>query len=319
MNRLFIALVSVSALVTAAPAGAVTNVTGFGSNNWYSDDTRADGTGTFTAGTNLVGISNTNLATGAPGEPVAGVAGHDADIAGQITFGAAPAGAPAALTSAAGTIAEYSWYGDGTPTVTASLKLGLKTSDFGLVGGLSSRTGEDVWDKVLIYEPGQANGATSDSTWQTETITATSGNWWIFDRVSLTSTQGTPQTLADIVANDVFGLGTLLGTAQITSVQFGIGSSNAGGSVYVDQLFLPAFSGDVIDFGVTAGTGDALHLTIAAGVTSGKSQVSNIDFDGHFTGADLLGGSAVPEPMTAGLGMMGLAALGLATRRRSLA
>ncbi len=66
-----------------------------------------------------------------------------------------------------GFLAEYSWMGDGPPTVTASIKFGIKTADFASTGVLS-RTGENAWDKIMIYEPG--NGGTSDAAWHTETV-----------------------------------------------------------------------------------------------------------------------------------------------------
>lgn len=245
-------------------------------NGWYSDDTRADGTGTEAAGTNLV----SNLLTDDPEATASGTAAHNADINGQIQFGEAPGVVPSGthrgavnltlgangagkaqisdrkddgIGHAAGSVAfgpgtaiEYSWMGDGVSTVTASLKFGVKTADFASTG-ISTRTGENAWDKVMIYEPGQGNGVNADGTWKTETIDYTTGKWWFFDRTVPAGTIGTPLTLADMSTSailvgggpktiaDVYALITAPG-AHITSVQFGIGSGNPGGNVYVNQL-----------------------------------------------------------------------------------
>lgn len=265
-------LILMLGLVSFAPAAEVPTGT-LSENGWYSDDTRADGLGAQAAGTNLVSPTLTDAPENAGGNPA-----HDADINLQIQFVGAPGTVPAGthtgaahLTIAAGVnagksqishrkddgvghapgsvlapgvSAEYSWMGDGTATVTTSFKLGIKTSEFGSAG-VSSRTGENVWDKVLIYEPGQGNGINSDGLWKTETIDYTTGKWWFFDRITFGASIGTPLTLSDMSTStimvggrtiaSVFALMTAPG-AHITSVQFGIGSSNAGGSVYVNQL-----------------------------------------------------------------------------------
>ena len=271
-----------SCVVLAALAGAefatahAQNTDQLSENGWYSDDTRADGEGIEAAGTNLI----SDLLTDDPEATASGTAAHNADINRQIEFGEAPGTVPAGTHRGAvhlaigangsgksqisdrkddgtghatgmaafgpGTSMEYSWMGDGTPTVTASLKFGVKTADFGSTG-VSGRTGENVWDKIMIYEPGQGNGVNSDGTWKTQTIDYTTGQWWFFDRTVGAATIGTPMTLSDMSTSatlvgggpktiaDVYALITAPG-AHITAVQFGIGSGNAGGSVYVNQL-----------------------------------------------------------------------------------
>jgi len=86
---------------------------------------------------------------------------------------------------------------DGTVSVTPSLKLGIKTAEFSSTG-VSSRTGENAWDKVLIYEPGNLNGGTADGLWHTETVDYTTGKWWFFDRTAGAGIIGTPMTLSDM-------------------------------------------------------------------------------------------------------------------------
>jgi nitrous oxidase accessory protein NosD len=269
---------------------AAVQTSGLGEGGWYSDDTRADGTGTEAQGTNLI----SDTLTDDPEGSASGTPAHDADILNQIEFVTAPGTVPAGthpyavhLTIAPGAgggksqishrkddgtghapgsvfgpdfSAEYSWRGDGTVSVTASLKFGIKTADFASTGG-SSRTGENVWDKVLIYEPGNLNGGTSDGLWHTETIDYTTGRWWFFDRTAIASIIGTPMTLEEMSTStvlvgggpktvaDVYALITAPG-AHITSVQFGIGSGNAGGDVHVNQLVTNFYrAGDVTTFG----------------------------------------------------------------------
>ena len=269
-------LCAASLFIIATSGVHAQNTSQLSENGWFSDDTRADGLGAESAGTNLISPALTDD----PEASASGSAAHDADIRRQIKFGPAPGTVPVGTHRGAvhlsiapgvssgksqvshriddgtghadgatafgpGAMAEYSWMGDGTASVTASLKFGVKTADFGATG-VSGRTGENVWDKVMIYEPGNLNGGTSDGLWHTETIDFTTGRWWFFDRTVIGSTIGAPMTLSDMSTSglvfsgtktvaDVYALITAPG-AHITSVQFGIGSGNAGGSVYVNQL-----------------------------------------------------------------------------------
>ena len=278
------------ALCVGSIAAQEINTNALSENGWFSDDTRADGTGTYPAGTNLI----SDTLTDDPEATLSGTSAHDADINAQILFGdalgAEPVGtyggavhlriAPAVSAAKSqishrkddvsghgpgsgfgpGFSAEYSWMGDGTVSITASLKFGVKTSEFGLAS-VSSRTGENVWDKVLIYEPGNLNGGTSDGLWHTETIDYTTGKWWFFDRSVGASNIGTPMTLSDMSTSlvtfsgaktikDVYDAITAPG-AIITSVQVGIGSANAGGSVYVNQVETNVYrSGMTTTFGM---------------------------------------------------------------------
>ena len=272
MKIQILAFLASGVLATAAVAQEV-NTAALSQNGWYSDDTRADGTGSNPADTNLKSPTLTAMPEAGTGTPL-----HDADILAQIIFGQAfgtvppmthggavhlkigPSGAGKSQIShrkddasghgpgsgfGPGFFAEYSWMGNGTVSVTASLKFGIKTAEFGSTP-VSPRTGENVLDKVLIYEPNNLNGGTADGLWHTETVTHTSGKWWFFDRTAGAGTIGTPLTLSDMATSavivsgaktiaDVYDLITAPG-AIITSVQFGIGSGNAGGSVYVNQL-----------------------------------------------------------------------------------
>ncbi|GJM23165.1 MAG: hypothetical protein DHS20C15_30800 [Planctomycetota bacterium] len=330
-KRTLTGLVAVAALGAVPVAAQEVNSQSLSENGWFSDDTRADGFGSEAAGTNLI----SDTLTDDPEGSASGVSTHDADINSLISFVPAPGSAPAgthlgavhlnignnaggkaqishriddgtghfpgsALSS--GFNAEYSWMGDGMSTITASLKFGVKTADFGSTGS-SSRTGENAWDKVLIYEPGQGNGKVSDGTWQTETIDFSTGKWWFFDRTIGASNQSSPLSLADMATStatykagdpktvqDVYNLITAAG-AHITSVQFGIGSGNANGSVYVNQLECSAYRTGMIttfgcgepfyangfetdDFGWNVFSGPAYASTRVASGTNGISSAS---------------------------------------------
>lgn len=146
--------------------------------------------------------------------------------------------------------ARYSWMADQANTaITGALKLGFRTSEYP-GADLSPRTGEDAWDKLLVYEPSNGNGASADGTWQSETVLWSTGKWWIVDRAGgIASTQSNPLTLSEMAGSGVSIGGRTVGDvwnllvdadageeAVLTSIQFGIGSNNPGGSVYVNQL-----------------------------------------------------------------------------------
>ncbi|MCA9783282.1 MAG: hypothetical protein KC518_06840, partial [Candidatus Cloacimonetes bacterium] len=263
------------AMCASSVFAAEVNVSALGDNGWYSDDTRADGTGLPPAGTNLV----SDTLTDDPEATAVGTSAHDADILAQISFGPAPGTVPSGTYTGAthlmigangsgksqishrkddasghcsgdvafgpGMTLSYSWMGNGTVSVTPSVKLGVKTADFGSTG-VSTRTGENAWDKVLIYEPGNLNGGTSDGLWHTETVDFNTGKWWFFDRTVLAGTISNPMTLSDMSTSGLtfFGSKTIQDVydliadedAIVTSVQFGVGSGNAGASVYVNQF-----------------------------------------------------------------------------------
>ncbi|HEX5010736.1 MAG TPA: hypothetical protein VFY71_10060, partial [Planctomycetota bacterium] len=70
---------------------AQVNIGSLADDGWYSDDTRADGSGTQSAGTNLV----SPLLTDNPEATASGNPAHDADIFHQIQLGSAPGVVPA--------------------------------------------------------------------------------------------------------------------------------------------------------------------------------------------------------------------------------
>lgn len=258
----------------AVAADINTNLLGV--NGWFSDDTRADGSGTHAEGTNLV----SDTLTDDPEATASGNPTHDADILAQAVIGdSSPPVAPPAgewtfgahLVIAAGSnpgksqishrkddgtghapgtvlgpgfTVDYSWMGDGTPSVTASFKIGFKTLEF--VSTMpSSRTGENAWDKLLVYEPGNGNGGTSNGAWFTENISWTTGNWWLVDRTNGANSMANDMTLEAMSTSAIMVGGRDLQTifalisdpgTQITTLQFGVGSVNQGASVWMNQL-----------------------------------------------------------------------------------
>lgn len=304
-NRGFSTVLATTIVVSCAAwlHAAAINTSTLSQNDWYSDDTRAiltqDG---FADGTNLIGLTKTDLGTGA--SPAAGVAGHDAAIDEHIIFStptsnqpptAPPGGTHQGVANltledsvsgksqmshiingaagsggghAAGSIfaspfdIEYHWMGDGTAGVTTALKIGIKTDEFAALGS-SSRTGENVWDKLLVYEPSNGNGGVANGTWTTETVDRDNGSWWMFDRVRGFSgtAQSNPLSIADISTSgliysgadtfsDIYDL-IVDPDSIITSIQFGIGSGNANGNVFVNQLETSFYrSGDTTTFGL---------------------------------------------------------------------
>lgn len=168
---------------------------------------------------------------------------------GSLSFVAAPGGVgalrlttPASTDKATlqksgffGTIgtfeASYNWYRNaGSGGVAApAIKLGIDTTD----ANVSANPFETSFDKILVYEP-YYNHATLDNTWTHEAITLTSGKWWLVDIGGAGGMQGVSKTLADWLADPTYG--ARLSTAQIVSLQVGIGSGNAGLDAYVDDL-----------------------------------------------------------------------------------
>ncbi|MCB1060655.1 MAG: T9SS type A sorting domain-containing protein [Calditrichaeota bacterium] len=288
-EMLFAILLAILVLANSSWAAEV-NSASLGDNGWYSDDTRADGSGTQAAGTNLVSPTLTDVP-----ENGSGNAAHDSDILSQLLYGPAPAGfpggthpgavnlwidavggasgksqishrkddlsgfGPGSILDDPGFFVDYYWMGNGGANFSAAFKIGFKTSEFGLTS-VSSRTGENVWDKLLIYEPNNLGAHPSNGTWWHEQVSRTSGTWWVFDRVR--GYFGQPQyTLASMeTSTDYYGgnatyptygdLYDLMANGIITSVQLGVGSANAGANVYVNQLETSFYRvGDVTTFG----------------------------------------------------------------------
>ena len=83
-------LILLAASAVATGAATAQNTGQLSESGWYSDDTRADGAGTASAGTNLI----SPVLTDDPEGTASGVAAHNAEINRQIVFGAAPGVVP---------------------------------------------------------------------------------------------------------------------------------------------------------------------------------------------------------------------------------
>jgi hypothetical protein len=264
------------AAATTATAAAIT-VDSFGDFGWKSDDTRT------AAGTNLVGINNTNA--GKPGQVP--TAADDAAIAAQIQFIDAPPGStyggavsidgtangsgksnfsvidPLGFASAADLLdpsffAQYEWYKDNYSNQGAStlaFKIGIQSSAYGTGAGESQnsftagRSGESVWDLVLVHVPASVMGV-----WATVNVDHDSGDWTLFRQAGNAFLPAPPanpfaQSLDLWALDPVWGPLLFGGDAKVSSIQFGLGSGQPGGLGYVDYLQTSLLNGgDVVNF-----------------------------------------------------------------------
>lgn len=252
---------------------AVQLVDSFGDYGWKSDDTRD------ASGNNLVGINDTNA--GKPGQVP--TAADDTAIESQIQFVAGPSGSTyggavsidgtsgnsgksnisvinptAGFADGASLLttfnAQYQWYGQPNPTSrTLGFKLGIQSANWGSGGGQSQngftaiRSGESVWDLVLVLLP-----SLSDNAWTTVTADHDTGTWNLFRQAGngfFPVPDGTAKTLDDWALDPTFGPMLFSPSAKVTSVQFGLGSSQRQSIAYVDYLQTNLLNGGgVIDF-----------------------------------------------------------------------
>ena len=151
-------------------------------------------------------------------------------------------------------ILEYSWIkSEPVSTVAApALKLGINTTEANANDNLAVDRGEDLFDKILVYEP-YYNHTPQEDKWSTEIITETNGVFWL---VNLNTT-------SDLSATDDSNLKTLdqwftefsaagLDGADISTFQLGIGTGNPGLDAHVDYLSYSRLGENQLwDFAVT--------------------------------------------------------------------
>jgi hypothetical protein len=274
--KLFALAGILSAAMCDPAKAAVAYVNQFGDHGWRSDDTRD------ASGNNLVGITSTNA--GRPGQVP--TAADDAAIAAQIQFVAGPAGSTyggavsidgtssnsgksnisvindtTGFASGASLLstfsARYEWYGMPNPTSrTLAFKLGIQSTSWGTGVGesqngfVATRSGESVWDLVLVHVP-----ALSDNTWSTVNVDHDSGTWSLFRQAGngfFTEAIPAAQTLDAWNADPTWGPRLFGDGALVSSVQFGLGSSQRQSIAFVDYLQTNLLNGgDLINF--TAG------------------------------------------------------------------
>ena len=152
------------------------------------------------------------------------------------------------LGGLSGFTASYRWLKTSVGAAAPALKLGLQTTQY--PAAASARIGENNWDKVLVYEPyGNSVGNPPDNVWVTESITAATGKWSLFDRNTSTSHQ---LPLNGLTITQWFSdatYGALLTGAEIVDVQVGQGSGNPGTDGYVDWMQTSVLNGgELVDF-----------------------------------------------------------------------
>ena len=258
--------------VVSTNLAATVTVSSFGDQGWRSDDTRA------ATGANLVGINSTNA--GKPGQTP--TAADDVAIASQIQFVDGPSGSTyggavsmdgtsnnsgksniSVINSAGGFdaasnllttfAATYQWYGQPDPTTrTLAFKLGIQSTSWGTGSGESqngfaaTRSGESVWDLVLVHVP-----ATSNYVWSTVSVGPDSGTWSLYHQAgnAFFAAPGAAKTLEDWNADPTFGTVLFGDGAKVSSIQFGLGSYQRQSIAYLDYVQTNLLNGgDVVNF-----------------------------------------------------------------------
>ena len=152
--------------------------------------------------------------------------------------------------------AEYQWYGQPNPTTrTLGFKIGVQSTDWAASQSsfTATRSGESAWDLVLVHVP-----AASDNAWSTVNVDATTGTWFLYPTKLVNpylpappgrhnrSRQASGQSGRCMTwGPKLFGAG-----AKVSSLQFGLGSSQRHSIAYVDYLQTNILNGgDLIDFG----------------------------------------------------------------------
>jgi hypothetical protein len=273
MKRSMIAVTLMVAFGALSAANAATvTVSTFGDQGWRSDDTRT------AAGVNLVGVNDTNA--GKPGQVP--TAADDIAIAQQIQFVAGPAGSTyGGAVSIDGTSgnsgksnfsvintntgfdasanllstfdATYEWYGQPNPTSrTLAFKLGIQSTAWAASQSAftAQRSGESAWDLVLVEAQ-----TPSDGVWSTVSLDHTNGTWLLFRQSGNGFFSVTPdptaKTLDAWAADATYGSLLFGAGAKVSSIQFGLGSSQKSSIAYVDYLQTNLLNGgDVVDFTV---------------------------------------------------------------------
>lgn len=157
-----------------------------------------------------------------------------------------------------------------------AFRFGLQTSAFGAsqTDFTATRTGEDVWDVILVYVP----PAGQIGVWNKTVITPDTTGWRVYFQAGntfwqtnygLTSSNGalgTPQSLSYWAAFDydqnTAGTQSFLDDAAITSIQFGLGSSSAP----TGESYLASFETSLLSDSYTfAAIPEFSHLPILFG------------------------------------------------------
>lgn len=266
-----LAVCAVLGLSAVDASAATITIRSLGEYGWRSDDTRN------AQGTNLVGINFTN----APMPGVTPSAEHDALIAQQIQFVEGPAGSTyGGAVSISGTTsnsgkstisvinpttgfaaasdllsedfyATYQWYGQPNPTSrTLGFRLGIQSTQFAQSqsGFTATHSGESAWDLIFVHVP-----AKSDNAWSTVSVDRNTGTWVLYRQANNSylpvTSSSDARTLQEWAEDETFGELLFGEGAKVTSIQFGLGSSQANAIAYLDYVQTNLLNnGDVIDF-----------------------------------------------------------------------
>jgi len=148
--------------------------------------------------------------------------------------------------------AEYEWMTEGSAggfsSRTSPLKFGIQSSNYSAPGTINGRTNEENWDYILVHD---ASGYTAGQ-WETESLTSTSGNWFIYRSGYHPDGGGALAATSDTLANlaSMYGSsGIFDSNARIVTLEFGLGSGQGNASNYVSYLRSSLINGgDAINF-----------------------------------------------------------------------
>lgn len=219
---------------------------------WISGDTRNNGSITFVPGpgTPTEGSGSVRLQTT---ENI-----DKATIEKRGSFG-----------SLASFTATYEWYrAVSSPAPAPGLKLGIDTADPNPTGATAVARGEDRFDKILIYEPylNPLGRTLYWDTWTVETISQSSGAWWIVDldgdKAPGYGQSGPLLTLGEWLSDSAYG--AVLSGGNLVSIQLGVGSYNGtfdGNVDYIlytldDGVHFADFEAEVVIDGCETGVSD---------------------------------------------------------------
>jgi len=136
---------------------------------------------------------------------------------------------------------EYTWHATNLAD-SPSFKLLIDTSDTNLSSTTANDRGENLFDKILVFEPYEPlNGQNIEDEWVTTQIDLNTGTWWVVDldgsAAANTGIGGDRRTLADWYnTSGSSSVAAELSTGTIVGVQLGLGSGNPGVDSYVDEL-----------------------------------------------------------------------------------
>jgi hypothetical protein len=250
----FAVLAAACALASPALAAPIT-VSAIGDHGWTSLDTRSSTGANLTLPSDASAINQVIQLGSAPPGGSRGYGLHlqTSTNSSKASFGVnnlgTGFGSGTDLLSSS-FFAEYEWLTEGSAggftARTSPLKIGIQSSGFSPPAMLGGRTNEENWDYILVHD---ASGYTAGQ-WETESITNTSGNWFIYRSgyIGGGALAGTSDTLANL-ASMYGGSGIFDSNARIVSLEFGVGSGQANASNYVSYLRSSLINGgDAVNF-----------------------------------------------------------------------